>query len=1373
MQKDLHLFIGGAEVEFSSNPSILYNYSLTDITNPTAVKNSFSKAIDIPSTPANDDIFNHFWNLERYQTDNLTFSPIEKVPFQLFYEGALIERGYAKLNSIKRANHNGTYNISLFGGLGTFFYNLSYDEAGGSNDKKNLASLYYISDTIHTEPDLDFRINKDAVKEAWDGITGYGDYDDKWNVINFIPCYNGIPDDFDSDRVMINYNGLGSSPFVSVRTDGGVTYMPDFMGQQSAAGFAMADTEEMTEWETFDLRSYLQRPAVSVKRVLQACFEPENNGGYQVKLDSHFFNFDNCYWNDGWVTLPMLRDLEVAQGESETVYGASLAYSTGLIWVKYYDFQLPAAPTLSDYTNAEIKLQARFTPSSSSSYSTLYGNRTLNVSTGLHIFNGHTYVRRQMENTALIVQLQALSAGGDVVAMSDAYCLGGSDKIPNSNISIWDKFTADDGIEGTKYHYVSGTWKQSGGSYVFCDAGSQPVTLSFNLNNDARYSKLRLKIQTPTGRYTKYAWSGSQTVLDSPTFDNAASPLYTAQISSASGDYTSMQAQVIGRVMGRFSFDINEFSVTETDYTSLFSDTLIPKNKLLATDYTPGEFLLSWAKMFGLYFYYDASEEADDVSKYPAGVIHIYDRDTFYDEEHIDITERIDRGKDMSITPTNAESKWYEFKQEQADSEAAKIYEENYGHTYGRQLVNTNYNFNSETKNLYDGNVFKAGIMVREKGRYYRQPVDGIPQYTWNGVTYQLFNGSDTVEIDLEITRPSTPNLNALGLKNYDMFPRLQCHTEGNSPSDGSGILVFYKGYANTLAESGYVDYWLTDDLDEFNIINDGQPCWILTNSEIDAGGNRIAHRLNILPQFTRDWINFGLQEGYVVHSWNFGHPQAIYSPNTYTTSGDCIYDKFWKSYINDFYSVNSKTVSCYVRLPRYAHPSLFRKWWHFDNAIWVLISIKDYQIDKDVPVLCTFVKVQDTANYALDRISPIGEESIILDTYTIGCTGGTIGGTVYLQAGGQWFANDYASISGRDEQGNRYTQINAITPAQGSGLTSRFNVYIPANTGTSKITWTIRLEDDYDNALTAAISQPSCAQGEASLRWNSTAVDLASGSTSGYYGWTYENLDPQNVGVWWTAEWLNCNINGSTQTVLVSAEANPLNTPRTASVEIYLGGQQSVSAVALFTQAAGTSTLSLDTTELVWSYIVNGAYAIPRAINVSASTQWTAATTNAQFTVTPAGGSGDATLSANTADINSGYADITGSLNVTDGITTKTVALTQYGVPSCDTGNFSFLKAGGDATFQISTHYPVYFSGQTEWCKIYMPDGVTQVTDGGAGTLFPEDGETAGNFIMRCGENEGNTTRTATITMYHWLSYGLEEGSYTFPINITQRPYD
>ena len=155
----------------------------------------------------------------------------------------------------------------------------------------------------------------------------------------------------------------------------------------------------------------------------------------------------------------------------------------------------------------------------------------------------------------------------------------------------------------------------------------------------------------------------------------------------------------------------------------------------------------------------------------------------------------------MTITPTLAGSKWYLFDQDPVESDAGIAYKRTYGYNYGRQLVNTNYNFDNNTTNLLDNSVFKSGIMVREKDKYFAMPYRDAPIYAWNGMKYSLFapgeNGWDDVEIEIPTIKLSNSvDINSLGLRGYDCMTKLQCHSDDNSGTDGAGVLPGAEGFA-------------------------------------------------------------------------------------------------------------------------------------------------------------------------------------------------------------------------------------------------------------------------------------------------------------------------------------------------------------------------------------------------------------------------------------------------------------------------------------------------------------------------------------------------------------------------------------------------
>ena len=276
MTKEVKLFMNNQEVEFASSPDILFTFQVDEMTNPTVVKNSYSKSLVIPGTKQNNRIFGGIWNVERVQ-DIMTFNPSKKAPFTIYHNGEIYQTGYVKLLDINIDNNKIEYNVSLFGGLGDFFYSLMYSSSDdvGESEKKKLRDLHFgTNPTATTSADeFDFQINKDTVLDAWSHLSG-GTSESMWNTINFAPLYNGLADGFDSDKVLINT--VGNSKIKQSYVSGGTRYT-------TYENYVLADiNNNYTEWQMRDLRSYLQRPVIRVKDIIGAICKPENNGGYEV-----------------------------------------------------------------------------------------------------------------------------------------------------------------------------------------------------------------------------------------------------------------------------------------------------------------------------------------------------------------------------------------------------------------------------------------------------------------------------------------------------------------------------------------------------------------------------------------------------------------------------------------------------------------------------------------------------------------------------------------------------------------------------------------------------------------------------------------------------------------------------------------------------------------------------------------------------------------------------------------------------------------------------------------------------------------------------------------------------------------------------------
>ena len=1193
MKNDIRLYINGKAIEFSKDPGILLNYKEVELHNPTIARNSFTKQITVEGTNTNNDIFGHIWNLERIQGDN--FNPIRKTDFELYVNDELFQRGYCKLDRITRTSTSIQYQITLYGNLGQFFYNLSYED-DSSNTKKTLASLTY-SEEFASEPDLDFTIDKDNVYQAWGQIAGFGNSTNpRWRVINFIPALNGIPSDFDASKVLIN-NAERLSGFDPSRTVGDAEYSAVLNGYLTQSGYTLGEMpHELQEWQTRDLRSYNQRPAISMYRIIQACCQPENNGGFRVELDSHFFRMDNPYYVDAWMTLPMLKDLEgISKGETYTITGATVGTSTSIY--KPINFNTPSQVSIN---NVNLNLSVRFTPNMTTSATNLYTYRHF-TSKGVVTTNYFEYVKDYQTNLGPIVQMFALGSNGEVLGQSKAYYLGSSKTFPGYNDPMWEDYWMHDYGTEPEYVFLDGYWKKVGGNYVFANRQGSPTDINFSFSAPSNFTSLVLKVKNPRGEWTKYfgfPFGGGQ--QGGKRNDSNVCALYTSETYDGSGRYTLEQAASLDRITGSWNFVITSMEGVAKDYEGMFSGTKITKDVLLTTEHTPADYLLSYCKLFGLYFYYDSTEVANDPVKYPSGVVHIMDRDTFYTDEVVDLSKYIDWDKKVDITPAMASAKWYKFDVEHTDAELEVGYKGQYGKDYGAQLVNTNYNFDNNTTDLYEDNVFKSGIMALEKDKYYKKDATGLPVYPYNGLKYNLYHRSapneefDTLEIEHQVKTTMFMTSVNPDYEFFNIFPMLQLHGDDNTPVDGDNILVFFKG---SVGGNG-IDYWLTDDVGEMITLNDATPCWLLTKTAYDGSGREIAKKLNYFPYFTRDLTVFG-EYGNIIHSWNFGHPQEVYTPDTYSTDMDSIYDKCWRDYIRDVYDVDTRKLTCYVRaiMDDKPWPYWLRRFYWFENSIWALNEITDLNPASLGTTKMEFIKVQDMNNYRLAPITYSGAESLILDQTSIGCTGGTITGTVRLQSGGGWYAED--NISGIDGEGNTHyiATYGNMHPTSAQGQETTFTLDIPENTGNTPISWTISVEDDFDRPLRGVLIQETCHTGSTlSIVPNEALVSQPSGTTSFTVLATYVD----DLTFTTDADWLT--LTPTDQGFTAEYQENLTDSARTATITASgTGTEGTITATATITQS-GLGSIDVNVDSLVFDY--NNTYA--QRFQVITQDSWT-----------------------------------------------------------------------------------------------------------------------------------------------------------------------
>ena len=981
MRQEVNLYLGDMQVEFSQPPQILYNYIQDEVTNPTVIKNSFSKTITVEGTNNNNKIFGHFWNLERLQEygsyTGTYFNASRKTPFQLFVNGDIYESGYVKLVEVRKTGNGIQYDIELFGGLGSFFYGLTYNQDNGN--KLKLSDLNYRK---WPEPDkeFDFTVDKNTLKQAWYDHTPNADALSLWHYINFAPAYNGLPSkNFSSDKVLINCSGAPSEIVTKADSDKKIIEDLATSGTYITYGDGYVNAtlpKKMTEWEMGDIRSGWQRPVIRMKEIINASIKymqkPEN-GGWQVELDSDFFNSDNPYWEKSWMTLPLLSEINYVN-EVDADIAPTLSISRTTHQDGYSVFSITG---MNDKVNKLI-LSGRYginSFSDISSYSKLY--------TSLAYYTDYGR-RKTLYDGAVIMRVEALNRLGTVVATSPWNYLtserGGDYNWDLLNGFVWDYVTRSSIIQ------CPGYFQKNGNQFNWVDESGNTVDLTFELDMQGRaYTQLRLVVQWLGNQNLK--WNNNGTLFKNRFYNrtSVSQPDWTSQIATEAGSVNE-------------HLEIAFVSATNAG-DRLLSGKVFGKNDLLNTSYTPADYFIGFCKLFNLHFRKDTF----------ANKLYIETRKNYYTSDIVDLNEFIDRGKDIKINPVSFEKQWYDLKLPMVEGEFATDYKNTTSFDYGTKRINTGYEFDSDVKDLLSGTPYKSAIQSLEKSKYYSYCGTGVDDDTdkgfqpWmlEGLKYNLYNRQnvdDTCEIELPVRYSSLQGISTYS-KYYDLYDKPQFHSEDNKTIDGSGVLLFFNGYEKCISPNSVdLNYWLTDDLPAMESLNSNS-CWLYTNDEYNEAGEQIAIKVDKLPRFSRYW----LQGDVINHSMDFGQPRQLYAPNLTTIEESTIYYNYWKTYIEDIYDVNTKVLDCYVKLDNKPNPEWLRRFYWFDNSIWRLEKIQDWSISSFETTKMQFVKVQDMANYSNEVVSDAGIITITANTTTVPSEGGSVTFTVTVTDGSCW----------------------------------------------------------------------------------------------------------------------------------------------------------------------------------------------------------------------------------------------------------------------------------------------------------------------------------------------------------------------------------
>ena len=946
------LYIEGQKADLTEDIEIALSYTDIDTSKPEAQHGSYSKSVDLPATEVNNNIFGQIYELSRAILDGgdsaigAYFDPRKRTNYTLWYNGDIVEKGYIKVDSIIKENGDLTYSCTLFSDLGDFFYNLMYDESG---NELTLADLkYHFVDDDDNEIDEEngtlFYWDKDFIYDSWYNLGYEGDEEEGRYVTKFItaaPVYGGYSDDFDSNKVLINYGSLPTGGTVSDLLDPIVTSnLWTRSGYTDYNGWILGEaTRDLDEFEVRDLRSVNQRPAIKMSLILDAISKPENNGGYEVIWDDEIK--DSAYYKKTYLLMNRF-DFDIDEN-------ANSVNGLGPLNIVSSTMNYPLMPTtlhdLDDNTKTVFDLTGLNSP-----------HFSLELSTSLDFSDVPADLRPKKGD---YIQTSFGSMGtGALIYYNGKKILGHRWGGMGVRVSVMSGSTK---ITETPTYFYSTLTKNFGKGYTDWESKLK-ANLGISDSDELVLKESKLIYDNDINRF-KWAVPLS---LDF-NLPSAEGLSFKIEMSWACIHQNETLPWGIAKITYKEGFILPTFypqATSDSELTAGIYDgtinpnvqkTNITKKILFGDTESPYKYLIGFTRMFGAKYIYDLSTKK----------IHIQTRQNYYLPEGYNIDRWIDRSQTIEIQPTLSEYKWYQYNLETPETYAANLYKRKNKFDYGEVKVNSGYYFNNDSHKIFEDIPYTNGIPYLQKSLYY-----GVYQDVPSILV------SPTLDVSTFKLSGDTINSETTKIKGYGSFyntgvykdsagDKICAFDDSNDPVDDlKNCLLFYNGKKQT------VDwYQISDNIPIMQDLNDENPCYMFVSAntkvypsvDVNQEKEYVCKWVKEIPVFSKYLTNAG---GVYTDSLDFIKPAYTFIGNDENYQDNItIYDRYWKEFINDLYDMDNKAVTLRMFLKEHPREAM-RKFYYFDNTVWVISEITDYSASSDAPTEVKFVKVYDTLNY-------------------------------------------------------------------------------------------------------------------------------------------------------------------------------------------------------------------------------------------------------------------------------------------------------------------------------------------------------------------------------------------------------------------------
>lgn len=876
---NIRLFLDNNEIELSETSVIAITKQFEEISNPTVICNDWSKTIDVPFTANNNKIFGLLYHPDRVIVDDedilthLNFDPFKKIPFRLEYENSIIMTGYAKNIYSTQSNGVGYYSITLNGELGKIFQEMqriTFDPA-----TEDATYLIDTSEYVYTE------MNKELIYNSWnsDGqqkMTLYKRTDANYDIndiIGFMPNNSfDTASNFDYKNFQKDYYSI--MKFTDVLEDAKF---------EAAAGMTpdTAIPNGVTPRGLGEYRSYLQIPYIYFNKLFKLLMAKTTEiTGYNFVLGGDWFVDSNPLWKDLCVVLNPLDTTKESvisafdyNVDKDNINGLKITKSDSPYCIGLYEM-------LKGRTNIKTD-------------SSLLNIRRISYNLNWMMdYSEQDYVNQSTRIPTISFQIYGAKDDINYGVVAFVAIADNTDSSLYSNLPSGTHITQTYGsADATKRDFNMWKWQDN-----LLSGGGGGYLINVADEFDVDFTVTQAASDANDGEFYICARLGWFNLVS----NIGTIPPYEGK---ESGDPVYFNADGYFRQDSNFTVQTNGAG-NKTVKSRSFS--YFNLSNLWDNDYTPFDIVLNYTKLCRLIW------EVDEVNK----KIIITPAHSYFEDYTIkDWTNKLDMTQTFEVKPISFEHKYVTFNYDDNEGQLYKEYKNLYGINYGDMKLITDYNFNTETQELFDDlqtaiintdNTLSWSTLYNDKDIYYSLPAE-------TSLYCQDKDGKFKSCFGAFLFRD--------GKRKFDTSENLNMRSVKISDD------TFYQRYTDTYCYSQSQSQLATDYYSNMTLVKDGKCCLV-----------------NI--------------------------PMKNYTYNSdYFKDAVSIYDLLWADYLGERYDKNNKIITCYLRLSQFDFANFkFSDFIKINNQIYIVNKIYDYNPASEEGTKVELINIQNIDGYTKDN---------------------------------------------------------------------------------------------------------------------------------------------------------------------------------------------------------------------------------------------------------------------------------------------------------------------------------------------------------------------------------------------------------------------